>query len=202
MARKEPGARCVQAAPVSRAEVTERLAALLYASSAILVGHGLHHDLHALKLDYWPIIDTARVFSFAGLPPSHTPGLAALSASVLGRALRQPDAVHDPRADALAALQLALRAAHGATPLALDAPQTKAAPDALRRLLVHSIPAAVTREQLAALFAPHGTLEACEHSDARVRRGRCACTLHLHARRGSLLLHCGAHSTARPATAG
>lgn len=159
---------CVQAAPATRAEVVKRLMELL-GGTAIMVGHGLHHDMRALKLDYWPVIDTASVFTFTGMPRSHTPGLAALCTAVLGRALREPGAPHDARADASAALQLALRAAHGATPLEVTPPETKAAPEALRRLLVHNIPTAVTREQLQDLFAPHGTLEESEDARSRVR---------------------------------
>ena len=41
----------------------------------ILVGHGLVHDLRALKFDHLPVIDTAMLFSYKNLPRS-TPGLA------------------------------------------------------------------------------------------------------------------------------
>ena len=73
----------------------------------VLVGHALHHDLRAMKLDYWPIIDTAFLYFYAGLP-SATPGLADLSAAVMGKELRQNEASHHSQVeDALASLQLA-----------------------------------------------------------------------------------------------
>ena len=30
----------------------------------VLVGHALHHDLRALRLDYQPVIDTSLLFSY------------------------------------------------------------------------------------------------------------------------------------------
>lgn len=30
----------------------------------VLVGHALHHDLIALKLDHQPVIDTSLIFSY------------------------------------------------------------------------------------------------------------------------------------------
>jgi RNA exonuclease 1 len=30
----------------------------------ILVGHSLHNDLKALRLDYQPVIDTALIFAY------------------------------------------------------------------------------------------------------------------------------------------
>ena len=82
----------------------------------VLVGHALHHDLRALKLDYWPIIDTAHLYSYAGMP-SATPGLADLAEAVLGRAIRQgQNAHHSAVEDAMASLKLAqYQLDHGAS---------------------------------------------------------------------------------------
>ena len=30
----------------------------------VIVGHALHHDLKALRLDYRPVIDTSLLFSY------------------------------------------------------------------------------------------------------------------------------------------
>ena len=104
---------------------------------AVLVGHALHHDLRALRLDAASgglVIDTALLFGYEGLPRA-TPGLADLYAAVViagaGRGksvgggksggeesgsaaevapLRSPGAPHDCAADAVAALALAAEA--------------------------------------------------------------------------------------------
>ena len=33
-------------------------------SQVVIVGHALHHDLKALRLDYRPVIDTSLLFSY------------------------------------------------------------------------------------------------------------------------------------------
>ena len=124
------------------------------AGGAVLVGHGLHHDLRALHLDYWPVIDTARIFTFRGLPAdSFTPSLSALAQAGLGVTLHEPGRPHNARDDALAALKLAQLAAAGSCSLELDAASTKVAAADTRKLLVHRLPAGVTRTQLEAALA-------------------------------------------------
>jgi len=63
----------------------------------ILIGHALHHDLRALRLDAGPVIDTALVFAYAGLPRC-APGLADLHDALCpGLPLRPAaDAVAEP----------------------------------------------------------------------------------------------------------
>eukprot|EP00775_Hariotina_reticulata_P011791 gene11791-11936_t len=46
-----------------RQTVAARIKALL-APGTVLVGHSLHYDLEALKLDHQPVIDTAMIFSY------------------------------------------------------------------------------------------------------------------------------------------
>lgn len=48
---------------LTRADVAARLAALL-GPDTVLVGHSLHKDLAALKLDHAPVIDTALLFTY------------------------------------------------------------------------------------------------------------------------------------------
>ncbi len=43
----------------------------LLKENVILVGHALHHDLLALRIDYQPVIDTSLLISYRWrLPPS------------------------------------------------------------------------------------------------------------------------------------
>lgn len=48
---------------LTRKAAAKRLAKLL-TPSTVLVGHGLHHDLQALKLDHPWVIDTSMIFKF------------------------------------------------------------------------------------------------------------------------------------------
>ncbi len=47
-----------------RGDMVRRLLPLLEGGRTILVGHSLHQDLAALRLDYEPVIDTALLFSY------------------------------------------------------------------------------------------------------------------------------------------
>ncbi|CAD6252408.1 unnamed protein product [Miscanthus lutarioriparius] len=44
----------------------------------ILIGHSLHRDLCALKIDYSQVIDTAYIFKYANLPTTASPSLKSL----------------------------------------------------------------------------------------------------------------------------
>jgi hypothetical protein len=121
--------------------------------NAILVGHGLHNDLRAIQLDYWPVIDTANVFAFHGLPRAlNSPSLSVLAQAILGKVLHEPGQPHSPREDAITTLEVALCAASSACALELKASVTKVAAADTRRLLVHRIPDGVTLSQLQGAF--------------------------------------------------
>ncbi|KAJ6844373.1 small RNA degrading nuclease 1-like [Iris pallida] len=47
----------------------------LLAHGTILVGHSLHNDLQALKIDHLRVIDTSYIFKIKDLPASYTPSL-------------------------------------------------------------------------------------------------------------------------------
>ena len=47
-----------------RQDAQQRLLELLATSNVVLVGHALHHDLRALRLDAAPVIDTSFLFSY------------------------------------------------------------------------------------------------------------------------------------------
>lgn len=48
---------------LTRKAAAKRVAKLL-SPTTVLVGHGLHHDLQALKLDHPWVIDTSMIFEF------------------------------------------------------------------------------------------------------------------------------------------
>ena len=60
----------VQGVTTTRSEARRAVKRLLLESvrrgegPTILVGHALHHDLAALRLDHAPVIDTALIFSY------------------------------------------------------------------------------------------------------------------------------------------
>jgi len=87
----------------------------------ILVGHALHHDLRALRLDAGPVIDTALVFSYAGLPRC-APGLADLHDALCPGLPLRPAPPAAPAAEA--------PSSPGSAPEEGEAPATAAAPPA------------------------------------------------------------------------
>ena len=54
----------MQGLTLRRADAQRALAVLLSAPGAVLVGHALHHDLHALRLDFQPVIDTSLICTY------------------------------------------------------------------------------------------------------------------------------------------
>lgn len=54
----------VQGLELRCADAQRAVAALLAVPGAVLVGHALHHDLHALRIDFQPVIDTSFLFSY------------------------------------------------------------------------------------------------------------------------------------------
>lgn len=79
--------------------------------NVILVGHGLHNDLKALKLTHPYCIDTSMIYHHSRGPPFR-PGLKWLSSRYLKRDIQNTDpnhggrVGHDPREDATATLDL------------------------------------------------------------------------------------------------
>ena len=54
----------MQGLALRRADAQRALAVLLSAPGAVLVGHALHHDLHALRLDFQPVVDTSLLCTY------------------------------------------------------------------------------------------------------------------------------------------
>lgn len=83
--------------------------------TVIVCGHSLDNDLRALRISYPYIIDTTILYPHpAGLP--HKSALRYLASNHLARVIQQGTTGHDPREDAIAALQLVqLKLLHGPT---------------------------------------------------------------------------------------
>jgi len=92
-------------------DVHKQLSALV-GPETIIVGHSLDSDLKALQLVHRRVIDSAVIYPHSrGLP--YKQSLKSLSSRVLGKEIQSQEASsgHDSAEDALAALELVLRAA-------------------------------------------------------------------------------------------
>lgn len=77
----------------------------MFSEDTILIGHSLESDLKALKLVHKTVVDTTAVFPHKyGLP--YKRALRTLSGEYLQRIIQDDVSGHDPREDALAALDL------------------------------------------------------------------------------------------------
>jgi len=120
----------------------------------ILIGHGLYHDLEALKIDHKRVIDTALIFKHQGRDNAK-PSLAFLSEHVLKTPIRQGNnGRHESAEDAKASMELVLHAIKNGLPGPLEPPKMEVHPDDLKRLLVHRIPSGWPAQCLTLLFAP------------------------------------------------
>eukprot|EP00250_Pteridium_aquilinum_P017482 c23650_g1_i1 orf=109-1629(+) len=72
----------------------------LLTSDTILVGHSLHNDLKALKIDHSRVIDTSFLFQFRNKPESYNAGLNSLCKAILGHEFREDGKPHDCLLDA------------------------------------------------------------------------------------------------------
>ena len=123
----------------------------------ILVGHGLVHDLRALKFDHLPVIDTAMLFSYKNLPRS-TPGLADLCKRLLDESMRA-EGTHDSVEDAKMALELAKWEAKNGPTGELEPPEHKVDPKDLVKLFVHRIPRGTDVDDIKGMFSKvNGTI--------------------------------------------
>jgi len=124
---------------------------------AVLVGHSLYHDLNAMKLDYWPVIDTAFIYRYEGAVETCQPSLAFLSETITKVDFRK-GGIHSGLEDAKATLDLVIhRLKHGPEELGPRAAKTATAStskDLEKTLLVHRIPQGTTRAALFTLFGP------------------------------------------------
>ena len=123
----------------------------------ILVGHGLVHDLRALKFDHLPVIDTAMLFSYENLPRS-TQALADLCKRLLDESMRA-EGTHDSVEDAKMALELAKWEAKNGPTGELEPPEHKVDPKDLVKLFVHRIPRGTDVDDIKGMFSKvNGTI--------------------------------------------
>ena len=146
----------------SLADVQEKLRAIVKPNT-VLVGHGLVHDLKALKFDHAPVIDTAMLFSYKNLPRS-TPGLADLCKRLLSSEMRAAG-THDSVEDARMALELAQWECAQAKPTTpLDPPTDKVDARDLSKLFVHRVPRGTLASDIEGMFAKVNGTIGVEHA--------------------------------------
>ena len=145
------------------ADVQEKLRKIV-TPNTVLVGHGLVHDLRALRFDHAPVIDTAMLFSYKNLPRS-TPGLADLCKRLLSSEMRANGGTHDSVEDARMALELALWECAQAKPTApLDPPENKVDARDLCKLFVHRVLRGTLASDIEGMFAKANGTIGVEHA--------------------------------------
>eukprot|EP00850_Spirogloea_muscicola_P009549 SM000054S18035 [mRNA] locus=s54:52121:57313:+ [translate_table: standard] len=134
----------------------------LLTPGTILIGHGLHHDLRALRIDHRRVIDTALLFCYEGLANA-VPALGDLCRAVLEEPFREGSVSHDSVEDATVPMKLVLHELkHGPT-ATLKAPSHHVDKAELAKLYIHRVPHGVSPHILATIF-PKDT--SCHIQDA------------------------------------
>ena len=136
----------------------------LCCSETVIVGHALHNDLMAMRVNHLNVVDTACLYSVSD-HAHQTPALREI-AETLGLSM---NVKHDSVVDARVALQAA---AHAKRELGSDGrgelPQIQrtatSAADADSELLVHRIPAGITAAQISELIMRETSIQplSCE----------------------------------------
>ncbi|XP_059296325.1 small RNA degrading nuclease 1-like [Lycium ferocissimum] len=119
----------------------------LLSHGTILIGHSLHNDLHALKIDHARVIDTSYVFKYQGQASNRRPSLSNLCKSVLGFELRKMGSPHNCLDDACTAMKLVLAKIERGVDIIPVVSEEVQEPDTAK-LLVHRIPEAVHSQEL------------------------------------------------------
>ncbi|KAG8066478.1 hypothetical protein GUJ93_ZPchr0004g38990 [Zizania palustris] len=139
----------------------------LLSKGKILIGHSLSKDLHALKVDYAWVIDTAYIFKYANLLATASASLNSLSKSVLGYAVREEGEPHNCLKDAETAMNLVLaKLKHGFNdPIEVA---EKSVPESdMMKLLAHRIPVYLPCQELLKVFSGNPSID--EKIDSRTQ---------------------------------
>ncbi|KAK7346959.1 hypothetical protein VNO80_21483 [Phaseolus coccineus] len=139
----------LEAVTCSLADIQKSMKKLL-SKGTILVGHSLHNDLRALKLDHVRVIDTSFIFQSLDGSMHRRPSLNSLCQAVLGCGVREKGAPHNCLDDACAAMKLVLaKIKHGVDrefPISLAQEHVLECDTA--KLFLHKIPTTVNTEAL------------------------------------------------------
>ncbi|WJZ91942.1 hypothetical protein VitviT2T_010975 [Vitis vinifera] len=131
----------------------------LLSHGAVLVGHSLHNDLKALKLDHARVIDTAFIYKYENQPINRRPSLNNLCKSILGYEVRQKDAPHNCLDDASAAMKLVLAKLEQGLDDAIPFVHEDVPENEMAKLLLHRIPTDVPIEELNRIIPGEFTME-------------------------------------------
>ncbi|PHT36418.1 Small RNA degrading nuclease 3 [Capsicum baccatum] len=131
----------------------------LLSHGTILIGHSLHNDLRALKIDHAKVIDTSYVFKYQDQPSNRRPSLSNLCKSVLGFELRKTGSPHNCLDDACTAMKLVLAKVEGGVDNIIPLVREEVQETETTKLLVHRIPAAVHSQELHKVIPGDFTVE-------------------------------------------
>lgn len=139
-------------------DVQKKLKKLL-TPSTIVIGHSVHHDLRALKVDHARVIDTAFIFQYQKKPSCYTPSLSNLCKVVLGYELREEGKPHICLDDAIAAMKLTLAKLDRGLNDPLDMGDLEVNEADFSKLYIHKIPIGTSEDKLQNLFPKKYSVE-------------------------------------------
>ncbi|KAK4260120.1 hypothetical protein QN277_003277 [Acacia crassicarpa] len=131
----------------SLAKIQKSLSKMLM-DGTILVGHSLHNDLRALKLDYVRVIDTSYIFQYSDCNAHRRPSLNTLCKAVLGYELRETGASHNCLDDAMTAMKLVLAKIERGVDNTIPLRQGPVLESEMAKLLLHKISSTVNSQEL------------------------------------------------------
>ncbi|ONM12902.1 small RNA degrading nuclease 1 [Zea mays] len=133
----------------------------------ILIGHSLHRDLCALKIDYSQVIDTAYIFKYANLPTTASPSLNSLCKAILGYSVREEGEPHNCLKDAEAAMNLVLAKLKNEFNDPIEIAASSVTESDVVKLLAHRIPVYLPCQELCKIFSGNPNID--DKIDSRIR---------------------------------
>ncbi|CAD6261973.1 unnamed protein product [Miscanthus lutarioriparius] len=133
----------------------------------ILIGHSLHRDLCALKIDYSQVIDTTYIFKYANLPTTASPSLNNLCKATLGYSVREEGEPHNCLKDAEAAMNLVLAKLKNGFNDPIEIAASSVTESDVAKLLAHRIPVYLPCQELCKIFSGNPNID--DKIDSRIR---------------------------------